>query len=159
MKNSTSTPNQPFGQAECSLSSEGSKAPTATSTKPCTPQRRGYIKFTRADYELVLRAIVRAIGRGCYFNGTIRVVHPTFASTLTATLIIYRAKGEQGEPIIDIVPVWWELSTTPLAEGATCPDNGQSTATNDENNIATTLNDFSFNTLRQLILNRQRGGN
>lgn len=87
-------------------------------------------------YREVALALVDAIGESHYYNGSIDTDCGSFYSTLTATLIVYRDRQSTGEGypghITDIIPVWWEFSTTVPMEGEVC-------------------NDFSFRVLRDAV--------
>ncbi|GHU99199.1 hypothetical protein FACS1894159_02840 [Bacteroidia bacterium] len=64
-------------------------------------------------YRAVADRLLRAIADKEFFNGSIEYDTEEFYSSLRTTLIIYRDKSSLhggGEPISDIVPVWWEFS-------------------------------------------------
>lgn len=88
-------------------------------------------------YRRLASALVEAVGDSHYYNGTIDADCESFYSTLTATLIVYRGqqpmREESAEVITDVVPVWWEFSTSIPGEGEV-------------------LNDFSFRYLRDAVV-------
>jgi hypothetical protein len=94
-------------------------------------------EITHDCYHHIARSLARSIGPADYFNGSVSYESPEFSSTLTATLLIYRSPERLPEGLLrrveDIRPVWWELSTTLPCGTAT-------------------LNDFSFSTLHENLL-------
>lgn len=88
------------------------------------------IAFTPKEYAEVLHSLLEDIGERSYFSGSVVTHHREFTSHLKTTLIIYRDRTLPELPVSDIVPVWWEMSTT-TPEGEEL------------------LNDFSLATLRE----------
>lgn len=69
------------------------------------------IFITDPDYaEMASRLCAQWPERGNYFNGTIPYDTDGFYSTLTCSLILYRAEGAAGR-VERAVPVWWDFST------------------------------------------------
>lgn len=66
-----------------------------------------HVDFSRADYDALARKLFDQIGDKAFWSGQIVFAHGDFLSTLTATLIVYRKEGE----IVDLVPVWWDITT------------------------------------------------
>lgn len=91
------------------------------------------ISFGPADYAELSELLVATLGSRNFWSGHIDHFHEGFASTLTATLIIYR--NSEGD-ICNIAPVWWDL-TTRLGDDGEGPE---------------VANDFSLRTLLSLIL-------
>lgn len=93
------------------------------------------IEIEDKDYARIARMLKDEIEDSDFFNGTLEYDTERFYSTLTATAIVYRKSVSMPEgtfsSIDDIVPVWWNFTTT--ADGLH------------------TLNDFSFETLREFI--------
>ena len=87
-------------------------------------------------YEETARKLLDAIGGDSYFSGSVVFPFDDVECRLTASLVVYRSKGEMPEgafeAIDDIVPVWWEFAT--VCDGSE------------------TLNDFSFGTLKEFML-------
>lgn len=88
-------------------------------------------------YQRVAQQLKESIGDSCYHNGSLEFDFEGVYSTFTASLIVYRhdaayPEGKVSE-INDIVPVWWEYSTT-------LKDRGE------------VLNDFSFAELKTVFL-------
>ena len=67
-------------------------------------------------YEKVAHRLTEAVGEGDFFSGSVDCDHGGFSSTFTTTLLIYRNDDYLPEGVrtvvSDIVPVWWEFSTT-----------------------------------------------
>ncbi len=86
-------------------------------------------------YEEVLRALKEAIGPRPYFSGTVAVRLGDEECRLVTSVIVYRKRESYPEgdfePIVDLVPVWWEFHT----EGETGEE----------------INDFDFGILRRML--------
>lgn len=92
------------------------------------------IEINDSDYDRVAEILRDAIGEREFFSGSVEYECDRFSSSLTATLLVYRtpggyAAGNAARQIDDVVPVWWEFSTT-VCDGTA------------------TLNDFGFGELR-----------
>lgn len=88
-------------------------------------------------YAGVAEAVGRVIGEAGFFSGSVDYECDAFCSTFTATLLIYRQNDVLPEGVArsvsDVVPVWWEFSTTlPDGEGA--------------------VNDFCFSELKEPLI-------
>lgn len=97
---------------------------------------RGILEIEESVYRKLASSLVDAVGESHYYNGTIDADCGNFYSTLTATMIVYRGQQpeqEQQAGITDLVPVWWEFSTSIPNEGDV-------------------LNDFSFRYLRDAVV-------
>ena len=69
-------------------------------------KNRAMISIPDTLYARIASQLALRICATDYFNGRIEDQTEEAASTLTATLIVYRS----AEGVIDIVPVWWEFS-------------------------------------------------
>ncbi len=88
-------------------------------------------------YRATASALYEAIGGDNYFSGSVEIEGDRFHSVLTVSVVVYRGRMELPEgtvhAIVDLVPVWWEFSTT-------LPDGDE------------VLNDFSFAELKRVFL-------
>jgi len=79
--------------------------------------------------------VVRAVGGGSYFSGSLTFPFGDMECRLTASVIVYRRRERLPEgdrdAIADLVPVWWEFHTV--------GSDGEA------------LNDFSFSEVRALL--------
>lgn len=96
-----------------------------------------FINVDAETYNEIAVKLKEAIGDTSFFNGSIDTDRENIYSTLTATLIVYHTDESYPEgnfhAISDIVPVWWEYSTTLAGEGEL-------------------LNDFCFYRLKEAFL-------
>lgn len=88
-----------------------------------------------ALYRETAARLADAIDGGSYFSGSVRFDFDGMACCLLASVIVYRRReifpeGEF-EPIVDLVPVWWEFYTVGEA--------------------GEVINDFSFSELKAYI--------
>lgn len=65
--------------------------------------------FGRREYQEVWESIREAATGESFFSGHLSTLHASFASHLTATLIIHHTTGDPEGEIERVVPVWWEL--------------------------------------------------
>jgi hypothetical protein len=74
------------------------------------------IEINDEIYRALADRLRDTVGTGDYFNGSVEIETDECSARLTTTLIVYRRTETSPEgvrkPITDIVPVWWELSTT-----------------------------------------------
>jgi hypothetical protein len=74
------------------------------------------IEINSEIYRAMADRLRDAIGTADYFNGSVEIDRGEWSARLTTTLIIYRRSETLPEgvrkPITDIVPVWWEVTTT-----------------------------------------------
>ena len=81
------------------------------------------VEIDSITYQNIAASLLEAIAGKDFFNGSVEYDTDEFYSSLKATLIVYRRKGENGEGgrIEDIVPVWWEyIMHTARGEVDTC---------------------------------------
>ncbi len=94
------------------------------------------IKITDQIYRLTALRLREEIGLAEWFNGSVELCFEGFHGRLTLTAIIYRRTETLPEgvcrPVSDVVPVWWEFSTT--TEEGLCS------------------NDFSFTELKPYLI-------
>ncbi len=94
------------------------------------------IEISTPTYCAIAGRLREAIGPAEYFNGSVEYETEEFYSTLTLTAIVYRRTEMLPEgprrPISDVVPVWWEFTTTQSIGGVT--------------------NDFSFSELKPHLI-------
>lgn len=115
MKNCTQTPQRLFG--------------SSANSQISIPNE---ITFTPEEYAEIWHTLLKAIGERGYFSGSVVTHHREFTSHLKTTLIIYRDKSLPEHPVSDIVPIWWDITTsTPEGEEL--------------------LNDFSLAVLREKL--------
>lgn len=69
------------------------------------------ITFGKEEYRQVWHTLTEAIGEREYYSGRVTTLHNGFASTLRTSLIIYRDKRDPERPIVDMVPIWWDIET------------------------------------------------
>lgn len=89
------------------------------------PKFQKMVSFNESMYKNLAQMLISAIGNGEFFNGSVEMDFEDFHSTLKTTLIIYREKecpdrsevssGPSDGRITDVIPVWWELSTTSVS--------------------------------------------
>ncbi|MBP3426435.1 MAG: hypothetical protein J6K81_06955 [Rikenellaceae bacterium] len=96
------------------------------------------ITITSDTYNQMADQLAEQLVDTDYYSGQIHYSAPEYDATLTSTLIVYRsshtAPDRTWNTIADVVPVWWSCSTT--------TDEGEK------------LNDFDFNRVRKLLINR-----
>lgn len=95
MKNCTQTPQRLFGSSANSQTTRSEE-----------------VSFSPEEYTEVWQTLSKAIGERDYFSGSVTCHHQGFSSHLTTTLIIYRDRTHPEHPISDVVPIWWEMTTT-----------------------------------------------
>jgi hypothetical protein len=83
------------------------------------------IEVTNETYSKVADSLRDKIGNAEWFNGTVDLETELCAARLTLSAIVYRRNESLPEgnrrPIVDIVPVWWDFSTT-TADGPATND-------------------------------------
>lgn len=94
-------------------------------------------EITSSIYLEIAERLVAAIGDKEFYSGAVVCYDGDVCCRLVSTLVVYRRKqqlGDSARPIINIVPVWWEMQTVMGAESID--------------------NDFSFSELRDTIVGR-----
>lgn len=93
-------------------------------------------EITSSIYLEIAERLVAAIADNEFYSGVVVCYDGDTCCRLVSTLVVYRRPQVEGgsvvRPIVDVVPVWWELQTT---VGAEIVDN-----------------DFSFRELRNTIV-------
>ncbi len=97
------------------------------------------IEISTENYSAFAAELREAIGDQEYFNGSVELDTEEFSARLVVTLVVYRRTETLPEgvrrPISNVVPVWWELTTT--TEGVNA------------------LYDFSFSELKPYLIDHE----
>jgi hypothetical protein len=127
------------------------------------------IEITDKIYDLTAARLREALGTADWFNGSVELLLPASEAPatpgeeilcrLTLSAIIYRRTEVCPEgtfrPITDVVPVWWEFSTTIDPAAGPSDGNGDSVSPDhalDRRQKGLCPNDFTFSRLKPLLI-------